>query len=100
MVAEIVGVRAVGYDVDAASARCRYHVRPELGLAEVTAVRRIRRVPRILQLGGVDLDNVEPDDARRFSSRDPLALGIRCASPRDGENVFGAQRVDGDGGEI
>ena len=81
-------------------ARRGHDVGPELRLAEVAAVGRIGRVARILQLVRVDLEELEPDRARGLARGDPLALGIRRASPDDGEHAVRAEHIDGDRREI
>ena len=78
----------------------RNQSRPELRLTEVAAVRRVGGVARIVQLVGIDLDDVEADRRGDLTRVRPLAVRIRRAASDDGEDAIGAERGNRDGGEI
>ena len=100
MPVQIIGIGAVHDNGGAQSLRNGNHARPELGLAEVAPIRRVRGVPRILELAGVDFDDRNADGARDVARVLPLALGIGFSASDHRRHEIGAQRLDGHSREI
>ena len=100
MIGEIVGIRAVDDRRDPALGAHALEHRPELRLAEVAAVRRIRDVARIVHLVRVDLEHGDPRARCDIARGLPLLRGIRRAAPDHREKALGAHGLDGDAGEI
>ena len=67
--------------VEAARARDRHELAPELRLAEVAAIARVGRVPRVVELGGVELEHGERRTTARRRAPPPTAPRgrTRCA---------------------
>ena len=73
---------------------------PQLGLAEVAAIRRIRRVPRIVHFVGRNFQHRHAELPRNLASALPLFARIGRAASDDGEHVLCSERGDGDACEI
>ena len=74
MIAEIVGVRAVDDDRDSALTRDRRERVPQLRLAEVAAIRRIRGVAWIVHFVRRHLEHRHGELVRDRRARAPTAL--------------------------
>jgi hypothetical protein len=74
-IGEVVGIRAVGDDLEAARAGNRHELAPELRLAEVAPVARVGRIPRVVELLGVQLEHADVERPRDISRRRPLRRG-------------------------
>src|SRR6476661_2808036 len=100
MIAEVIGVRPVRHDRDSALTRDRGERVPQLRLAEVAAIRRIRGVPRVIHFVGRNLEYRHAELPRDLASPLPLLARIRRAPPDDRENALSTQDTDGDAREI
>ena len=99
-IGQIVGVGAVHDRREAALARHGNELGPELRLAEVAAIARIRGVPRVLELGGVQLEDRHVERARDLPGGRPLRRGVRRASADDREDAIALERHARRDGEI
>ncbi len=90
---EIVRVGAVDDGVEASRARERVEAGPQLGLAEVAAVRAVPEIARILQLVRVELDQRHSEPGGQVHRGPPLRLGVGRAPPDRGEEAIRAQRL-------
>jgi hypothetical protein len=100
VVAQVVRVRAVEHRGEAQRAGDGSNARPQLRLAVVAAVGRIRRVARVAHLVRVDLSHRYPELLGDAPGRLPLLGGIRRAAADDGEYPVAAQRLERDAGEV
>ena len=100
IVVDVVGVRAIDDRIDPAFARDGTETRPELGLAEVATVGRVRGVSWIVQLVRIDFDNSEADLRRDGSGALPLIVRIRRAPTDDTDHAIDSERFHRNRGQI
>ena len=93
IVAQVVGIRSVDDARQSTIPGKRHEPRPELGLAEVAAIRRVCRVAWIRELVCADLQHGHGEPARHVAGRGPLRFWIGRTFADHGEHVRAAERV-------
>ena len=92
-VAEVVCIRAIDHRIEPARLRCRNEPAPELGLTVVAPVARIGGIARVVELGGVDLQDPNVEATRDVASGGPLLRRIGRASTDDRQRTIGPEQL-------